>query len=78
MQGHDEGPRTDVVGEPGEADEDDGGHVVDDLLLEVLHDGRGGSRRPQSPPFPHPHCPKSDLETPPEGVGGDQGVPPCV
>lgn len=36
MQRHDESPRPDVIGEPGEADEDDGGHVVDDLFLEVL------------------------------------------
>lgn len=40
MQSHDESPRSDVIGEPGEADEDDGGHVVDDLLLEVLQKRR--------------------------------------
>lgn len=43
VQSHDESPRSDVVGKPGEADEDDGGHVVDDLLLEVLQE-RGSSR----------------------------------
>lgn len=36
VQGHDQGPRSDVVGKPGEADQDDGCHVVDDLLFEVL------------------------------------------
>lgn len=40
MQSHDEGPRPDVIGKPGEADEDDGGHVVDDLFLEVLQKRR--------------------------------------
>lgn len=38
MQCHDESPRPDVVGEPGEADEDDGGYVVDDLFFEVLQE----------------------------------------
>lgn len=36
MHEHDESSSTDVVHTPGEADEEDGGHVVDDLLLEVL------------------------------------------
>lgn len=36
MQSHDESPRADVIGKPGEADEDDGGHMVDDLFLEIL------------------------------------------
>lgn len=36
MQSHDESPRADVIGKPGEADKDDGGHMVDDLFLEIL------------------------------------------
>lgn len=36
VQSHDESPRPDVVGKPGEADENDGGYVMDDLLLEIL------------------------------------------
>jgi hypothetical protein len=36
MQSHDESPCSDVIGKPREADEDDGGHVMDDLLLEIL------------------------------------------
>lgn len=36
MQGHDERPGSDIVSKPGEADEDDCGHVVDDLFLEIL------------------------------------------
>ena len=36
MQSHDESPRSDVIGKPREADENDSGHVVDDLFLEIL------------------------------------------
>lgn len=36
MHEHDESSSTDVVHTPGEADEEDGRYVVDDLLLEVL------------------------------------------
>lgn len=36
MQSHDKSPCSDVIGKPGETDEDDGGHVMDDLLLEIL------------------------------------------
>lgn len=36
MQSHDQSPCSDVIGKPGEADEDDGSHVVDDLFLEIL------------------------------------------
>lgn len=78
MQSHDEGPRSDVVGKPGEADEDDGGHVVDDLLLEVLQE-RGSSRAlvPDSAPampcssrsLSVPHCPQLHPKHP--ETGGD-------
>lgn len=37
MHQHDECSSTDVVHTPGEADEQDGRYVVDDLLLEVLN-----------------------------------------
>ena len=44
MNQHDESSSTDVVDTPGEADEEDGSYMVDNLLLEVLkrrkHDGR--------------------------------------
>lgn len=36
MQSHDEGPYSDVIGKPGEAEENDGGHMVDDLFLKIL------------------------------------------
>lgn len=45
VQGHDQSPGTDVVGEPGEADEDDGGHVVDDLLFEILCPKQRGAQQ---------------------------------
>lgn len=37
---HDESSSTDVVNAPGEADEEDGGHMVNNLLLEVLQRGQ--------------------------------------
>jgi len=36
MQSHDEGPCPDVIGKPGEAEENDSGHMVDDLFLKIL------------------------------------------
>lgn len=36
MHDHNQRARPDVVDQPGEADEHDGGHVVDDLLFEIL------------------------------------------
>lgn len=42
---HDESSSTDVVDTIGEADEDDGGHMVDNLFLEVLERGRRRMRR---------------------------------
>lgn len=36
MQSHDEGPCPDVIGKPGEAEENDGGHMVDDLFRKIL------------------------------------------
>lgn len=36
MNQHDESSSTDVVNAPGEADEEDGGNMVDNLLLKVL------------------------------------------
>lgn len=36
MQSHDESPCSDVIGKPGEAEENDGGHMVDDLFLKIL------------------------------------------
>ncbi len=38
MHEHDERSRSDVINTPGEADQHDGGHVMNDLLLEVLQD----------------------------------------
>lgn len=67
MQRHDKSPRPDVVGEPGEADEDDGGHVVDDLLLEVLQErwrlqdsflSPAPATPPSSPGVSVPHVPQ--------------------
>lgn len=73
MQSHDESARSDIVGEPGEADEDDGGHVVDDLLLEVLQERRRlqgtlfCSPAPTVPSYP-PHfsspCPTAPSRVP--------------
>lgn len=45
VQGHDERSCADVVGKPGEADEDDGSNMVDDLLFEVLRPGKGEGGR---------------------------------
>lgn len=36
MKQHDESPNTDIAKTPGEADEEDGGYMVDNLLLKVL------------------------------------------
>lgn len=36
MQSHDKSSRSYIIGKPGEADENDGGHMVDDLFLEIL------------------------------------------
>lgn len=49
MQGHDESPCSDIIGKPGEADEDDGGHVVDDLFLEILSLDVRGDAEEQGP-----------------------------
>lgn len=44
MQQHDERTRSDVVDTPGETDEEDGGHMVNHLLLKVLQRGREGEK----------------------------------
>lgn len=44
MQQHDERARSDVVDTPGETDEEDGGHMVNHLLLKVLPGGREGGK----------------------------------
>lgn len=33
---HDQSPGSDVVDQPGEADEEDGSHMVNNLLFEIL------------------------------------------
>lgn len=38
MHEHDERSRSDVINTPGEADQHDGGHVMNDLLSEVLQE----------------------------------------
>lgn len=45
MHQHDESSSTDVVNTPGEADEEDGRYMVNNLLLEVLKRGRHGKKR---------------------------------
>lgn len=40
---HDESPSTDVVHTPGETDEEDGGYMMNNLLLKVLKKCKGGS-----------------------------------
>lgn len=42
---HDESSSTDVVNTPGEADEEDGRYMVNNLLLKVLKRGRHSERR---------------------------------
>lgn len=42
---HDESSSSDVVNTPGEADEEDGRYMVNDLLLEVLKRWRQGEKR---------------------------------
>ena len=42
---HDESPSTDVVNTPREADEEDGRHMVNNLLLEVLERMKHVGRR---------------------------------
>lgn len=36
MQSQDQSPCSDVVGKPGEAEENDGGYMVNDLFLKIL------------------------------------------
>lgn len=38
MHEHDERSRSDVINTPGETDQHDGGHMMNDLLFEVLED----------------------------------------
>lgn len=45
MNQHDESSSSDVVNTPGEADEEDGRYMVNDLLLEVLKRWRQGEKR---------------------------------
>lgn len=49
MQSHDKSSRSYIIGKPGEADENDGGHMVDDLFLEILSLDIRGNAEEQGP-----------------------------
>lgn len=44
MHQHDKSSSTDVINTPGEADEEDGGYMVNYLLFEVLKGGGWGGK----------------------------------